>query len=367
MTQLHVYYHLRNLQAFQRLVDASSDSAKASQGAQISSSGGRSWSKPSPLAAAPVCDVNARDWLGMTVLHHVCANTDQAGLPYLRALLAHPGINVNMCDVESHWTPLHRALYNGNLTAALLLLRRQDIDVNIKDFEGYTAFDLHNSTVECTKPTTDAPRAELYTWGTNRNATLGQGDSNDRASPDQAIIHPKDAVSAELPLETRFAPINVRQIGMSRLHTVIVTTEGKGNLRLCGFGSGGRLGPGQPAQQYSMKPLAELNPFTIVSVALGQDHTLALTNAGEVLSWGLNRFAQLGYVIDPPSGSDMSGFSRKDEPIQATPRKIAGSLKKAYVLGVAACKTASACWTLKEVFTWGTNNGQLGKPDQRAG
>ncbi len=139
-----------------------------------------------------------------------------------------------------------------------------------------------------------------------------------------------------------------------------------GDRRLCAKDRP-RLGPGQPAQQYSMKPLAELNPFTVVSVALGQDHTLALTNAGEVLSWGLNRFAQLGYVIDPPSGSDMSGFSRKDEPIQATPRKIAGSLKKAYVLGVAACKTASACWTSKEVFTWGTNNGQLGKPHPRAG
>ncbi|KAF7431199.1 hypothetical protein PC9H_006920 [Pleurotus ostreatus] len=359
MTQLHAYYHLRNQQAFQRLIDASSDSTKASQGA-LSSSGGRSWSKPSPLAAAPVCDVNARDWLGMTVLHHVCANTDHSDLPYLRALLAHPAINVNICDLESHWTPLHRALYNGNLTAALFLLRRQDIDVHVKDFEGYTAFDVYNSTVEYTKPLFDAPRAELYTWGTNRNATLGQGDSNDRASPDQAVIHPKDAVSVELPLETRFAPIHVRQIGMSRLHTVIVTAESKGNLRLCGFGSGGRLGPGQPAQQYSMKPLTELNPFTIVSVALGQDHTLALTNTGEVLSWGLNRFAQLGYVIDPPSGSDMSGFARKDEPIQATPRKIPGSLKKAYVLGVAACKTASACWTSKEVFTWGTNNGQLG-------
>ncbi|KAF9497896.1 hypothetical protein BDN71DRAFT_1444358 [Pleurotus eryngii] len=362
MTQLHAYYHLRNQQAFQRLVDASSDSTKASQGAHtsVSSSGGRSWSKPSPLAAAPVCDVNARDWLGMAVLHHVCANTDRSDLPYLRVLLAHPAINVNICDLESHWTPLHRALYNGNLTAALLLLRRQDIDVYVKDFEGYTAFDLYNSTVEYTKPASDAPRAELYTWGTNRNATLGQGDSNDRASPDQAVIHAKDTISVELPLETRFAPIHVRQIGMSRLHTVIVTTESKGNLRLCGFGSGGRLGPGQPAQQYSMKPLTELSAFTIVSVALGQDHTLALTNAGEVLSWGLNRFAQLGYVIDPPSGSDMSGFARKDEPIQVTPRKIAGSLKKAYVLGVAACKTASACWTSKEVFTWGTNNGQLG-------
>lgn len=89
----------------------------------------------------------------------------------------------------------------------------------MKDFEGYTAFDVYNSTVEYTKPLSDAPRAELYTWGTNRNATLGQGDSNDRASPDQAVIYPKDAVSVELPLETRFAPIHVRQIGMSRLHT----------------------------------------------------------------------------------------------------------------------------------------------------
>lgn len=125
MTQLHAYYHLRNQQAFQRLIDASSDSARASQGAQISSlssSGGRSWSKPGSLAAALVCDVNARDWLGMTVLHHVCANTDQAGLPYLRALLAHPGINVNISDLESHWTPLHRALYNGNLTAAYVYI-----------------------------------------------------------------------------------------------------------------------------------------------------------------------------------------------------------------------------------------------------
>ena len=96
----------------------------------------------------------------------------------------------------------------------------------------------------------------------------------------------------------------------------------------------------------------------IVSIALGQDHTLALTNTGEVLSWGLNRFAQLGYVVETPSGPS----SRIEEPIQATPRKVAApGLKGKTARGVAPCKTASVCWTATEVFSWGTNSGQLGK------
>lgn len=93
---------------------------------------------------------------------------------------------------------------------------------------------------------------------------------------------------------------------------------------------------------------------TIVSVALGQDHTLALTSSGEVLSWGLNRFSQLGYVVEPLTSG------RLEEPIQTTPKKIYGPLRKEVVKGVAASKLASACWTDEVVFTWGTNNGQLG-------
>jgi inhibitor of Bruton tyrosine kinase len=114
-----------------------------------------------------------------------------------------------------------------------------------------------------------------------------------------------------------------------------------------------RLGPGQHTQ-YSLKPLSQLTS-TVVSVALGQDHSLALTKAGEVLSWGLNRFSQLGYVIETPTG-------KNEEPIQPTPKKIFGPLKKEVVIGVAASKNASACWTAGEVFTWGTNTGHLGKP-----
>lgn len=55
------------------------------------------------------------------------------------------------------------------------------------------------------------------------------------------------------------------------------------------------------------------------------------------------------------------GPGRLEEPIQATARKVQGPLKKEVVVGVAACKSASACWTGTEVYTWGTNNGQLGE------
>ena len=68
--------------------------------------------------SAMVCDVNARDWLGRTVLHLACASIEPSSLEYLRLLLAHPAVNVNLQDTESHWTALHRALFHGNIAAA---------------------------------------------------------------------------------------------------------------------------------------------------------------------------------------------------------------------------------------------------------
>jgi inhibitor of Bruton tyrosine kinase len=94
MTSLHAHFYNRDQAAFQRL-----------------------------LAAAPPAHVNGRDWLGRTVLHLACAALDPAATEYVRMLLSHPGISVNLQDVESHWTALHRALYNGNLTAAYVAQR----------------------------------------------------------------------------------------------------------------------------------------------------------------------------------------------------------------------------------------------------
>jgi len=356
MTALHVYFSLRQQQSFQRLLDTPARSQSTQGG--LSSSGGKSWTRTNSLSSlsATPCDVNARDWLGRTVLHLAASATDASAPEYVRKLLAHPHINVNLPDRESRWTALHRALYHGNISTALLLLQRTDIDASLKDSEGYTAFDLYNSTVEGTKPHNaedTALRAELFTWGANRNAALGHGDADDRAFPDQVTLEPVQAAPADTRIDERFAPVPVRQVVMSKLHTGVVTTESKSNFRACGFGNGGRLGPGQHTQ-YNLVPVPHL-PHPIASVALGQDHTLALTASGEVFSWGLNRFSQLGYVLEAPAGST----ARLEEPIQPVPRKI-GTFRGKTVLGIAACKTASACWTSDEVYTWGTNSGQLG-------
>ncbi|KAI5119669.1 hypothetical protein M0805_007759 [Coniferiporia weirii] len=349
MTTLHVYFALRNQQAFQRLLDVSR-AAGASTAPALSSSGGRSWNKPSPLSsnAPSTCDVNARDWLGRTVLHLAVSSPDSAALEYVKLVLTHPRIDINMADTESRWTPLHRALYSGNLAASVLLLQRAEIDISLKDFEGCTAFDLYNSTVKGTKPD-DSEAADLFTWGTNRNAALGLGDGDDRAHPEQVQVPPQDErpVSQSELLSVRFQPIRVRQVAMAKLHTAIVTAEPRANLRLCGFGSGGRLGPAQHTQ-YNLTPLNDLNEEAqIVALALGQDHTLALTRAGDVLSWGLARFSQLGYPVEGAT-------------LQSVPRRVVGPLKREFVKGVAACRTASVCWTATELYTWGTNGGQLG-------
>lgn len=152
-------------------------------------------------------------------------------------LLAHSQINVNLQDYESHWTALHHALYHGNLATALLLLQRTDLELDLKDSEGYRAFDLYNSTVEHTKP--EEGSGVLYTWGANRNASLGLGDPDDRQFPDHVILdHP--ATSTSDSLDSRFRPVYVDRVVMAKLHTGVVTDEARNNLRLCGFGSGGR-------------------------------------------------------------------------------------------------------------------------------
>ncbi|KAF9784961.1 hypothetical protein BJ322DRAFT_1060536 [Thelephora terrestris] len=349
MNTLHALFAQRDQQAFQRQLERARNVTSGSgQG------GGRSWAKSSPIQPrfnSYDFDVNARDWLGRTVLHLACSSYEASAPEYVRLLLAHPGINVNLQDLESLWTPLHRALYNGNIIIAVLLLERGDTDVTIRDTEGNNALDLYNSTVNYTKPSiadarphvddkTPIPPTELYTWGANRNATLGLGDGNDRAHPERVQLYPAHKAKA-----SSQQPPSISQVGMSKLHTAIVTNDPTNNVRVCGFGLGGRLGQTQHTQYdfISMETTQK-----IIKVALGQDHTLALTESGEVMSWGLNRFSQLGYAVE---SADL---------IQPTARKIAGLLRGKTIVGIAACKSASVCWSAYELFAWGTNNGQFG-------
>ncbi|KAL5633560.1 hypothetical protein ACGC1H_003898 [Rhizoctonia solani] len=369
MSNLHAYFHLRNPGAFRQLLDARGVSGNRGPDGKPGT-GSRSWSQTQAqmtvIAQGSQLDnnPNLRDALGRTVLHLACTDLAPISLEFVRALLTLPSgqIDINAQDTESGWTALHRALYAGNLPAATLLLGRSDIDTGIRDLEGMTSFDVYNATIEGTVPQSlpSIPR-ELWVWGSNRNATLGTGNADDRAYPEAiSLVRPAEVIE-KLSGSARFSSIGIRDIAMSRLHTSILTNEARGNLEACGFGGVGRLGTKQHTQ-YCFGKVAGLENQTIVRVALGLDHTLALTSNGDVLSWGMNRFHQLGYVIEPidSSGKTKTNIDLSENQVQVSPKRVVGPLRKETVVGIAACKTASVCWTNEDLYSWGTNSGQLG-------
>ncbi|RCI04480.1 hypothetical protein CU098_000354, partial [Rhizopus stolonifer] len=143
----------------------------------------------------------------------------------------------------------------------------------------------------------------------------------------------------------------IESVVMSKYHMAILTSDSSHNLLVCGFGRGGRLGLGKDLETQFI-PVAVPWPERIVSVALGRDHTVAVTESGHVITFGSNDMGQLGYETDHQD--------------QLVPRKIqAQSLKKQPILGAAASRIHSVVFTLTDIFTFGLNQGQLGyhQPD----
>ncbi|OCF55793.1 hypothetical protein L486_06545 [Kwoniella mangroviensis CBS 10435] len=359
MPNLHVHYYNGNIKAFRQELDGSHTYNTGGKGGinPGSASGGKSWSISGFSTGSVKADINERDQFGRTVLHLVASSSTANAYTFLNILLKNPNISVNLQDTESGYTALHRALFVGNLRAARELLARSDIDTSIKDAEGMTAFDLYNGTVEGTNPPHDVDGSDLYVWGVNRNYGLGTGDASDKAFPDRINLLTQAQSSGRSDPSEKFDHVGVKKVSMAKLHTGVITNESRGNLSLCGFGSNGRLGRSTHSQ-LSLLPLPDLSHI-IIDIALGQDHTLALASGGYVLSWGHNRFSQLGYTIEAPE-KPIPGGRDGDDLVQISPKRIVGPLKKEFVRGVAAGRMNSACWTADGVWTWGTNAGHLG-------
>lgn len=236
------------------------------------------------------------------------------------------------------------------------------------------------------KPRTNIDGDEIFTFGSNKNLNLGVGDQDDRQFPERvAVKRPSRLVqrffreyqnklpdihgfrqeghrnSTDVPSLIKERPIKFQNVVMSKLHTAILTDDPESNLYLCGFGPGGRLGTGDEATRFTFVCIETggLAKKKISSVALGQDHTLAVTEQGDIFSWGSNKFGQLGYGLPKSNAKD-------DVPIQATPRQIFNPFKKEAIFGAAASAIHSVVFTSSGLYTFGKNEGQLGIVDSDA-
>ncbi|RYP34112.1 hypothetical protein DL767_004447 [Monosporascus sp. MG133] len=370
-------------------------------------------------------EVNSRDHAGLTLLLRAASSTSPTAVSFVEALLDHPAIDIYIQDAESGWNALHRALYNGNISVARLLLEKERRDlteslgssvnrigqlIKTKDHEGNSPFDVYNATIalrslkvsednansdnesdEEEDPGREDTRQhnknaglgeEIFTFGSNNNLSLGLGDEDDRQYPERVYLkrpehlvhHFYDEYLAkqkrlwdaegsmardldEVPTLIRNRPLIIQDVALSKLHSAILTTDPMSNLYVCGVGRGGRLGLGDENTRFTFAPVqGGLFDRKVVQIALGQNHTMAVTSNGELWTWGSNVFSQLGFALPAPSKPD-------EEPISTTPRQVFGPLKKDIVLGVAASAIHSVAYTGSSLFCWGKNVGQLGLMD----
>jgi alpha-tubulin suppressor-like RCC1 family protein len=392
-------------------------------------------------------DINWRDTSGLTILHHAASSCEESAFAFATALIEHPLIDLYVQDHENGWTALHRALYFGNVSVARMILERDVGDalgqttghvqqtvglVKVKDREGHGPFDLYAATIKdrTLRPdVSDETRAdsdasddedgrmvadddeetrrhqnvaykqingdELYTFGSNRNVSLGFGDEDDRQYPERISLRrpehllrrfyreylrqqdrtwsahdtayesqvrsAKTTPLEEIPWVIRTKPLIIQDVFMAKLHTAVLTTDPESNLYICGHGQGGRLGVGDEQTRYNFVCVetGALAGKKIATVALGQNHTLAISDKGEIFSWGNNGYGQLGYSLPKTSRND-------EDPISTTPQQIFGPLKREVVSGVAASRVHSVAFTGASLFTFGKNEGQLGIVDSDA-
>jgi alpha-tubulin suppressor-like RCC1 family protein len=397
---------------------------------------------PIPLTRS---DINSRDSCGMTLLHHAASSSSDNALDFTQALLEHPLTDLYIQDIENGWTALHRAFYFGNIAIARLILHRDTQEilghgssgynpnvrglVKIKDKEGFGPLDLFSITIkDRTLRSDDAPSLEpdsddenaqgdsgdrdeeanrktvkplvllsgdeVYTFGSNKNVTLGFGDQDDRQFPERIVLRRPDHLLqrfyrehierrrqiyasmnlplresgilqpkavADLPIHIRNTPIVIQDVQMAKLHTAVLTTDPIANLYMCGHGPGGRLGTGNETTRYQFTCIegGGLGSKKTAAVALGQNHTLAVTDEGDIFSWGNDAFGQLGYTLPKPNVKD-------DDPVSTIPRQIFGPLKKEVITGIAASRIHSVVHTASSLYTFGKNEGQLGIVDSDA-
>ncbi|XP_042432345.1 uncharacterized protein LOC122018936 [Zingiber officinale] len=225
--------------------------------------------------------IDARNTFGLTPLHIA---TWRNHVPILKRLLS-AGADPNARDGESGWSSLHRALHFGHLAIASVLLQT-GASLTLEDSKGRTPVDLLSGPVSLVVGNAfDAVTTEVLSWGSGTNYQLGTGNAHIQKLPCKV-----DALQDSY----------ITKIAASKFHSVAVGSDGK--LYTWGFGRGGRLG--HPDFDVHSGQAAVITPRQVISlgshlvryVAAAKHHTVIATENGEVFTWGSNREGQLGYT-----------------------------------------------------------------------
>ncbi|MEI6343691.1 MAG: YDG domain-containing protein, partial [Verrucomicrobiota bacterium] len=228
---------------------------------------------------------------------------------------------------------------------------------------------------------------KLYAWGENEHGQLGDGTTTDRTEPVEVLAGAipagvqVTAVSAGWehtvalgsdgrayawgrngsgqlgdgsyfgsvePVVVASGTVTFSQVAAGRFHTLALGSDGL--MRAWGGNGSGQLGDGSLEDRPTpdlVSPGAMPDGATVVAIASGWSHGLALTGAGRVYAWGANGSGQVGdgTVEDRLTPVEVTGFGE------------GASIGKIAANGLFSVASGSG----GTLYGWGANDfGQLG-------
>lgn len=178
----------------------------------------------------------------------------------------------------------------------------------------------------------------VYSWGANSSGQLGTGNNVNSKAP--VAVRTDGALSGK----------TVIAISAGLAHSLALTSEG----RVVAWGQNGDGQLGIDSIVNSNVPVqivqsASLGRRSIVAIAAGGYHSVALANDGRIYAWGDNSMGQLGDSSFTPKRTAFSAY-------------MDGALAGKSITAIAAGDNHTLALSSDQiVFSWGRNNeGQLG-------
>ena len=199
----------------------------------------------------------------------------------------------------------------------------------------------------------------LWSWGSDVYGRLGHG------TEDKHLARPKEVEFFSSRAETAEEAEAERQlqavVTCGSAHNIVV--DGEGRCYTWGKCHYGQLGHGEMDQnELSPRPVAALCGVQLRSVAAGDSHVLAVTDGGQLFSWGVGFYGCLGHgdekSLSVPRLVEALGSTGEDTGACSLRMRVASAAGGAF--------HSLAVTTEGRVLVWGRNHrGQLGLPPKK--
>ncbi|XP_008552683.1 probable E3 ubiquitin-protein ligase HERC4 isoform X2 [Microplitis demolitor] len=120
--------------------------------------------------------------------------------------------------------------------------------------------------------------ADMFCWGSTVHGELGLGGIEE-----EIINVPREVTDFKKATE-------VKDIACGNNYTIVITHDGK--IYSCGNNDSGQLGHDKPRKKLQL--VSDLDVFVFKKAVCGASHTLAINEWGQLFSWGCNSDGQLG-------------------------------------------------------------------------